>query len=270
MNLRKLYELWDDSDRPRTVNDVVNFLQQSGINSDQITSAFKKMKYNIHIPEDKKTEEKVEQNSVKSDAPKKLEPNPNKEKSASNTSEIPVGFTVDYENTTFTWKGASWVANGRLAKKELKPILNDLAQEKLKSEDAPKPETKIKSTVKGLEVGTKMLGPDGVEYRWRGAAWVNPQNRIAKKAIAAYLNDQISSEKESAPPTEVVNKQTTKPSNNEPVSLGSNIEDIYNKIRHIPNAIDLLQSTDPMAPLALAILASNKSKNIIDALERNK
>jgi hypothetical protein len=53
---------------------------------------------------------------------------------------------------------------------------------------AAKVELPVKSQVKGVKTGQTQQGPEGNDYEWKGAQWVNKDTgRVAKKQVAQQL-----------------------------------------------------------------------------------
>ena len=268
MKFKELIQAWDDANRPTTTQSVIDFLKANNYSADEITAAFKKANYNIHIstPKIENPDVAKEKTTSLSHSEPKVEPSDHvpRDKLVNDSDiTVPIGTKIDFQDKTYEWKGAAWVSGGKLAKKELSNEITKAAKEKIKKQNES-----VKSTIPGLDVGTVIVGPDNKIYTWKGAAWVTGST-LAKKEIAAELTksvlaqSNIKQEDPHVPETHDANTNTNQE------STSAKVQHLYSVLNQYgPAAISLLQSTDPLANVALAIILSPHRKELLDVLKQ--
>ena len=280
MNLKSLIAAWDE-DRVQTVGKLIEFLKGQGFDLQKIQSAFKKAGFNIHVHEEREDNSNVAQDQnpkIKKEDEwfsqglnDSLKDNDDFDEILSKLTvkDIPIGTQIDHMGKIYTWKGASWVSGGTLAKKEVGASLTHDALTQIAKKKQNEPQ--IKSTVPGLEVGTMLTGPDNKIYTWKGASWVS-SGKFAKKEISQELTKQaLSNIQKEQPEIETANQ------NPETTSGPEKINDVSPKVKelsqillkHAPNAAELLKMNTPLTRLALAILCSPHYQQILDALQKS-
>jgi len=91
---------------------------------------------------------------------------------------------------------------------------------------AAKVELPVKSQVKGVKTGQTQQGPEGNDYEWKGAQWVNKDTgRVAKKQVAQQLTKSAKGD------SQAKSSSTAIASNQEPTSSGVDINALAKEIK---------------------------------------
>lgn len=111
------------------------------------------------------------------------------------TSDLPKNAKFLHDDTVYSWNGVNWINTKRkhIAKKDVQKEINDIIDGKTIARS--KPASVVKPVVKSGGdpfKGLVVSASDENDYVWRGANWVNLDNkRLAKKDIKKELEQNV-------------------------------------------------------------------------------